>query len=326
MRRRSFSTWRLLLTLVLSTGLATSNCLAQDASPAPGFAASVLTTIEPQLDRGDALSVHDLVEIRAREDLAWTPASTAVSRTLFLMAQDAVFPQDIWCLEFTFKPLRMIEVDVPQRDGQLARKLIWYMVYRVRNTGAAMIAEPGADGRFTTSPGAVEKIRFIPQLVLSVHDGKLNGADDQKTDSARHEYLDRIVPAALDPIGRREMPRGQLLNSVPMAQALLQADPDGRGLWGVAMWEGIDPETDFFSVYVRGLTNAYQWQDGPAGTATDKAPGKGRSFARKALQLNFWRPGDEYGEDEREVRYGVPAGKASLYNSGEGVAYRWVFR
>lgn len=315
-----------MLALVVPAALAASLCPAQDSSPAPEFAASVLTTIEPQLDRADALSVHDLVEIRARDELAWTPASTAVSRTLYRMAKDAVFPQDIWCLELTFKPLRMIEVDVPQSDGQLARKLIWYMVYRVRNTGAAMIAEPGADGKFNTSRGTVEKIRFIPQFVLSVHDGKLNAGADQQADSRNLEYLDRIAPAALEPIRRREMPRGRLLTSVQVAENVLPADPDGRGVWGVAMWEDIDPETDFFSVYVRGLTNAYRWADGPAGTATGEAPGKGRSFARKALQLNFWRPGDEYGEDEREVRYGVPAGKASVYDSGEGVAYRWIFR
>jgi hypothetical protein len=99
-----------------------------------------------------------------------------------------------------------------------------------------------------------------------------------------------------------------------------------RGAWGVVMWEGVDPTIDFFSVYVGGLTNAYRWQDASEQFQAGDPPGKGRTFEQKTLQLNFWRPGDQYEESEREIRFGVPEKKASLYDSGEGVAYRWVFR
>jgi hypothetical protein len=44
------------------------------------------------------------------------------------------------------------------------------------------------------------------------------------------------------------------------------------------------------------------------------------------LQLNFWRPGDELDQSERELRYGVPLGKSDLYGVGDGVAYQWVYR
>ena len=37
---------------------------------------------------------------------------------------------------------------------------------------------------------------------------------------------------------------------------------------------------------------------------------------QKTLMLNFWRPGDEYVEDQRIIRYGIP-GK---------VDYSWVYR
>src|SRR5262245_16836786 len=46
---------------------------------APGaneFAPGVLTTIPPALDRDDAISVHDIPEIRADSKLAWEPSST----------------------------------------------------------------------------------------------------------------------------------------------------------------------------------------------------------------------------------------------------------
>ena len=168
---RPLSGW--LASLLLLAGVAASDpAVGQTEEPenVPAFAPNVLTTIPPDVDRYDAFSTHDLAEIRALEELAWEPASTAVSRTLYEMAKDAVFPLDVWCLELTFKPLRMIEVDVPQSDGQVAQKLVWYMVYRVRNTGAGLQAQVGDNGEFKTSPQAEEKIRFIPHFVLSVRD------------------------------------------------------------------------------------------------------------------------------------------------------------
>jgi hypothetical protein len=94
---------------------------------------------------------------------------------------------------------------------------------------------------------------------------------------------------------------------------------------------------------VSGLTNAYRWEDPPgayeralaaskraaavkSGTGDQDVPffvpqdvnpvGAGRKFTRKTLKLNFWRPGDEYYEHEKEFRLGIP---------GE-VDYEWVYR
>jgi hypothetical protein len=77
---------------------------------------------------------------------------------------------------------------------------------------------------------------------------------------------------------------------------------------------------------VGGLTNAYQWEDLAGAYQAGDPPGKGRRFARKMLQLNFWRPGDEMLPDEREFRFGAPIGKSDLYGVPDGVAYRWVYR
>ena len=79
-------------------------------------------------------------------------------------------------------------------------------------------------------------------------------------------------------------------------------------------------------LFVRGLTNAYQWTDPEGAYAKGDPPGAGRKFTYKTLQLNFWRPGDEIQQNEREIRFGVAPDRASLYESGEGVAYRWVYR
>lgn len=299
-------------------GLAAAPLWAQGVQFAPG----VLTTISPEVDSDDTVSMHDLVEIRANVQLQRKPNFTAKSRTLYEMAKDVSFRRNVWCLELSFKPLRMLHVDIPQPTGKMQRKLIWYLVYRVRNTGVGLSPVRQDDGTFTTVDKAVDSLRFIPQFVLASKDR------DRQGQPIRKAYLDRIIPAAYEPIRRRELPSGELLNSVQMAERMLSLEK-GRavgGLWGVAIWEDVDPTIDFFSVDVGGLTNAYRWQDPPGAYQLGDPPGKGRKFQRKKLQLNFWRPGDAYAEDEREIRFGVAPGKADLYGVAEGVAYQWVYQ
>ena len=81
-------------------------------------------------------------------------------------------------------------------------------------------------------------------------------------------------------------------------------------VWGVVTWEGVDPSTDRFSIYVQGLSNAYNWKDG------EKSKDGTQKYYRKTLQMNFYRPGDELFENEREIRFGIP---------GE-VDYRWLYK
>lgn len=296
--------------------------VAGNVATAPAeFAPGVVTTIPPSVDRADVISIHDVPEIRANESLKWEPSSTTKSRTLFEMGKDAVFVNDVWCLEFAFKPLRMIAVDVPQPSGRVQRKLIWYIVYRVRNTGAGLTGKVNDDGTFETAAKSTDAIRFVPELVLVSNDR--SGGE-----RVRKAYLDRIVPAALGPIQQRELPRGVLMNSADLAleDLKVEAGRTQEGVWGVAMWEDVDPQIDFFSVYVRGLSNGVEWTDPPGAFKAGDPPGTGRKFTYKTLQLNFWRPGDDIGENEREVRFGPAPERGAFYDSGEGVAYRWVYR
>jgi hypothetical protein len=274
------------------------------------------------VQEGETDSIHDLVEIRANKKLARDSSTTSKSRTLFEMAHNAHFRASTWCLEFTFKPLRMLEVDVPQSSGKMQRKLIWYLVYRIRNTGVGLVSQQQADGTFVAIPNSQKQVRFIPQLVLVSLDR------DRRGERVRKAYLDRIIPAALGPIERREYSGGRLLNSVQMAEQLLPLET-GRteqGIWGVATWEDVDPTIDYFSVFVGGLNSALQWHDPPGAYQPGDLPGKSRKFLRKTLQLNFWRPGDALAENEREIRYGIPPGQAGFYDCDEGVAYQWIYR
>ena len=280
------------------------------------FAPGVETVIPPALDPAETVTRHDMVEIGADKSLEWQPKLTS-GGTLLQQAKDARFPRDLWALEFGFKPLRMMRFQDPStKSGQ---RLVWYLVYRVKNTGAALRPTMNeADGEFTAAKVDSGPVRFLPHFVLQGHDV---GPDGGKIYRA---YLDQALPEAVAAIAKREAPKGQQLyttTTMPLKPLAV-----GESRWGVAMWSDLDPEIDFFSVYVRGLTNAYDWTDPAGAFKVGDPPGKGREFVRKTLQLNFWRPGDRFMQHESEVRYGVAPGKAALYGVGEGVAYRWVYR
>lgn len=309
--------------LALGLFLTGSASRAVAAPPAERqLAPGVLTIIEPNFTPDDTVSTHEVMEIRANPALQWTPEFMAATDTLFGMANQVKFRRDIYSLEFSFKPLRLIEVDVPTASGGTERKLVWYLVYRVRNTGQVLKPVEGKDGVFTAEIGKGGPVRFMPQFILESQDRQSDGKRISKS------YLDRVIPAAVAAISKRETPGKMLLNSVEIAEQPIPVS-DGRidrGVWGVATWTDVDPRIDFFSVLVGGLTNAYQWTDNPAAYKAGDTPGRGRRFTHKMLQLNFWRPGDELQPNEREFRYGVPLGKSDLYGVGDGVAYRWVYR
>jgi len=311
----------LLLALIFSWFAGESSAQVAPAPAARQLAPGVLTTIPPVFEPDDTVSTHDLVEIRANQALQWKPEFLAASDTLFGIAADVKFRRDVWCLEFSFKPLRMIEIDVPAAGGA-QRKLVWYLVYRVRNTGQVLKPVEGEGNIYTAEMAKGGPIRFLPQFILESNDLSPDGKRISKA------YLDRVIPSAVAAISKRETPGRRLLNSVEISQQPIPVSDSriDKSVWGVAMWTDVDPRIDFFSVLVGGLTNAYRWEDVPGGYRPGDFPGKGREFARKMLQLNFWRPGDELLQSEQELRYGVPLGKADLYGVPAGVAYRWVYR
>lgn len=283
--------------------------------PPREFAPGVETVIAPAIDPSETVTEHELVEIRVQENLNWTPKLLA-DKTLYEDSDKSRFTRPVWSLEFGFKPLRMIRLMDPAAES--GQRLVWYLVYRVKNTGQAL--EPTFnpdDGEFTAKAVEQGPIRFLPHLVLQGQDVAPNGGKIYRA------YLDRVQPEAVQAIRQREVPGRKLYTATTMPMEPIAA---GEERWGVAMWSGIDPEIDFFSVYIRGLTNAYDWTDPPGVYAAGDPPGKGREFVRKTLQLNFWRPGDRFLQHESEVRYGTAPGKADLYGVEEGVDYRWTYR
>jgi hypothetical protein len=273
----------------------------QTRSPYRPLAPGVLQTIDPMRALDEAVSRHDVVEL-----LAVDPK--------FDWAKDIAFRRDVWALEFQFKPMRMIYVDIPQASGRMQRKLIWYMVYVVTNPGKVMhpvedvkLPYDTAQKRRLFEINSVDRpVRFLPEFLLEGHQHMKGDEGFTKA------YPDRVIPVAIGPIRTREDINRKFLTTVEMCREI----PVGQSFWGIATWEDIDPRIVRFSVYVSGLTNAYKWTDEKGEYKAGDPIGKGRKLYRKTLKLNFWRPGDEYAEREDEIRYGVPG----------GVDYEWVYR
>ena len=112
------------------------------------------------------------------------------------MLKNVRLEHDIWSLEFSFKPMRFVTVDVPTANGQVERKLVWYLVYRVRNVSD-------------------KPVRFVPQFVLHSND-------------ADTYYPDRIIATAMEPIRLREDPKRRLLNSVQISEVEIPPAVEGE--------------------------------------------------------------------------------------------------
>ena len=279
------------------------------------LAPGVERTIPFEHEINETFSTHDVVEIRANQALKWKPNFEPESRTLFEMAKDVKFRRPVTGLDISFKPLRMMTIDVPQPSGKFQKKLVWYLVYRVTNRGAHMEPVKNEDGTWAAKAAPEREVYFVPHFSLYSHEHE-------------KEYLDQIIPVALGPIQKREDPNRPLLNTVQISAKPIPLSTDrvDRSVWGVVTWDNVDPTIDFLSIYVQGLTNSYRWKDTPGAYKPGDPLGKGRKFTRRTLQLNFWRPGDEFEETEDEIRFGTKPGSAKVYGVQEGVDYTWLYR
>jgi hypothetical protein len=263
------------------------------------LAPGVLTVIPPRASSDSHVLRGDLLEVtRGLDDQAWKPQQSAQNTTLVERAKNREFQRDIWCLEFAFKPPRFIDVDVPAAELRMQRKRVWYLVYRVRNTGGRRTVIDKNDPTKRTVEPFETPVRFVPHFVLE----SLEPLSESEGDTAYRSYLDRVVPNAMGPIRRREDPARELFDSASMAATDI---PPGGERWGVAVWADVDSRIDFFTITVRGLTNAIRWREQEGATfARDKPPGSEMDHALEALRLDFWRPGDDRDEVDEELNVG----------------------
>lgn len=149
------------------------------------------------------------------------------------VADSAPLPKDregIWVLEFWFKPVRLIEVEIP---GQGRRK-VHYMYYKaVNRTGQAR--------------------QFVPQFTLVTDRGQ--------------RCEDTVLPVAVQKIQAKEAPSIPLLGAVSNMGTLPPSTKEGidDAVYGVAIWDDVDFRADSFSVFVRGLSDGFQVIEPPEG-------------------------------------------------------------
>jgi hypothetical protein len=167
-------------------------------------------------------------------------------------------PQDkegVWTLELRYKTLSTITVDVPGKG----KKTFHYLRYEiVNNTGEARQAEPAFELVRQDWPGTYKEV-LRPDVFKAIvkqedPDGKL-GLKDSAT----------IAKKAIPPSKKDAAP---------------------TVVHGVAVWEGVDPTTRRFSVYVAGLSN------GMVKVVDDSKDPKGEYTRSKTLQLNFKSDGE----------------------------------
>ncbi|MDX2036424.1 MAG: hypothetical protein SFX72_07215 [Isosphaeraceae bacterium] len=174
--------------------------------------------------------------------------------------------QGIWVLDFAFKPVRLVTVDVPGKG----RRQLHYMYYQVINkTGKPRM--------------------FVPQFTIVTDNGK--------------RFEDTVNPQGVKLIQAREDPSIPLLGAVEVVGMIPASEKQGvdDAVFGVAVWENVDPTADRFSVYVRGLSDGYQVVPPPEGS-TDKPTSK-----FKTLRIDFIRRGDQFDLKEREIQLLDPA-------------------
>ncbi len=178
----------------------------------------------------------------------------------------SVLPRDkqgIWVLDFAYKPLRIVTVDIAGK-----RRDVHYLYYQVINrTGQPRM--------------------FVPQFSLVTDTGK--------------RYEDSVLPQAVKVIQNREDPSIQnLYGAVDIMGMIPPSNKQGveDAVFGVAVWDGIDARADKLTIFVKGLSDGYR---------EDPSPDGGKPVIRyKALQIDFIRRGDHFGQHEREITLGEP--------------------
>ena len=224
-------------------------------------------------------------------------------RTLYGMSKRVILYRDVYQYDFAFTGLRQIRVAVTDADGISRNKNIWYMIYRVRDLGETLSYEQVRKSsslnqisyQLKKGEPLTDKERFfLPRFSL---EGWVFSPKDD--DYKKVVFRDVINPTVARAIRVQEDPRMELLDGVQMSKAEIpkvKADSD-IGLWGVAIFENVNPNIDFVSVFVKGLTNAHRIKRADDGSI---------GFVRKTLQLNFWRPGDNLEEEKDRVEFGIP--------------------
>jgi hypothetical protein len=166
----------------------------------------------------------------------------------------APLPKDregIYVLNFAFKPMRMIELEVPGKG----RRRIHYLYYRIVNR--------------TGKP-----VRFVPQFTLVTDAG--------------HRHEDVVIPQAVKLIQAKEAPEIPLLGATTSTGTLAPSTSEtvDEAVFAVAVWDTVDFGADRFQIYVRGLSDGYQVVKDPEGKEITRYKALRIDFLRHGDEVN----------------------------------------
>lgn len=277
---------------------------------APG---TIVTIKDASIDDATFERPREFSELLAKTNPPdWEPTFDPKTQTLLQKAKNVSFQREVWSLEFGFKPLRVINVE---------GRAVWYLVYFVRNNGDVRF--PVRKETTIEIDSKPKPIRYVPSFILQAH-------------GLKRAYPDALRPDAVAAIARKErVTRGKLHDSASIAKMEIPVSTPtaDRRVWGVATWDDVDARADMISVFVYGLTNAYTWEPPAAGYKSD--PEEQDVVRSKALQLNFWRGGDDVDLHDNEFVFGIPrypndrnrqADVLKTYQIDKAQRYRWVYR
>jgi len=342
---------RIVLSLLLLLAFGTL-LFGQEPPAKPLVMPNGLRVVPPYIDYESITNRAPIPELLARLPEPDPELKGDVRFDKDIWAKEIRVVRDVWCLQFAFKEVRIIDVDIPNAEGNYDKKKVWYLVYAVKNLGPAEIVDgkiinanssfgsavpAGAEialpmqqiktsepvlplvvrqqsGVFAAESGSANTVRFVPHFVLATHRLVLGskpvvdpqtGATEWQTEAMPVAYDDRIIPLALPRIMRRE--GFDKLPETTVSIATKEIAP-GQEIWGVATWTDIDPRINEFSIFISGLTNAYQWGDRTLEDGTLENTGKigeGRMIKRRVLKTDWWRVGDARTLDESQIHFGA---------------------
>ena len=269
----------------------------EDPTKIKPLAEGVLKVIPTVLNHRDSFSTP--MEMPGLQPNEYKLNYGAQSESLLGSTRQVIFYRDVWEYEFAFTGLRQKAISLQYPDGTIQRKNIWYLVWRCRDFGKSLSYEQEEE-RFEHTKHVLkedepltEPKKFVPSFTL---EGYVKPDFNSQYTAVRYRDINSASLAKF--IQSIEDPHQKLLTKYEMSEAeipLAQSEND-EGVWGVAIWEDVDPRIDYVSVYVNGMTNAYRIVNDNGNI----------SFKYKTLQLNFWRAGDDVGQDRDDVDYGIP--------------------
>jgi len=210
----------------------------QETSAQPFLPPGGLRPIPPNIDYESVVVRTDMTELlallKAAPELRDPALLGEVRFQPDIWAKEIRYVRDIWCLQFSFKPVRIIEVDIPNTEGNYDKKQIWYLVYNVKNLGPAELDEkqinsalgsavPAGNERnfpvptdttlnevprsaplivrqqtgvFAPQSGSSEAIRFVPQFILATNRLVLGTEPVEDPETGKTEWKTNTTEAA----------------------------------------------------------------------------------------------------------------------------------